>query len=290
MKIYGPWWSQGFNPGLDFGFIILRKGRLRDKSGMLRSCHRLFSIPKSTLFITCKRFKIFIDLPKNICTLPDTSSHIHIWMASFCSSDHSSIQSKLNWESQTVHGVMSGQLRIKQPFDSNFHIKHVNRSSIPSVILNLGSKAQKRPGRARLCHNSKESWDTHRADTETPQCSLAKGWPPGSLPEAQEQAHSHSGFPEASTAAQTRSAVFGDHPHSGHHNLLCTPQLGQAPETGPSSDKATCCGYPSLSWKKYFPLAIHSGPRLAHYPVSCTHKPSNKVGDGSTSSPISLHP
>lgn len=74
-----------------------------------------------------------------------------------------------------------------------------------------------------------------------------KGVAPGSPPEAQEQAHSHSGLPEASAAAQTRSAVFGDHPHSGHHNLLWAPQLGQGPETGPSSDKATCCGYPSPS-------------------------------------------
>lgn len=268
MKIYGPRWSHGFNPDLGFGFIILRKGRLRDKSGMLCSCHRIFSIPKSTLSITCKRFKIFIDLPKNICTLPDTSSHSHIWMTSFCSNDRSSIQSKLKWESQTVHGVTSGQLRIKQPFDSNFHIKHVNRGSVPSVILNLGSEAQKRPGRARLCHNSKESWDTHRADTETPQCSLAKGWPlaprlkPRNRPtltvgsQRPPQLHRH--------AVQCLGTI-----HTQGTTISCGPHSwGRVQRQDPAQTRPLVVGIPHHPEKKYSPLAIRSGPRLAHYPLS----------------------
>lgn len=68
-----------------------------------------------------------------------------------------------------------------------------------------------------------------------------EGEAPGSLPEAQEQAHFHSGLSEASAAAD-RHAVCGTMHVQGHHNRLCTPQLGQAPETGPSSDKALCCG------------------------------------------------
>ena len=40
-------------------------------------------------------------------TLLDTSPHIHVWMASFCSNDHSSIQSELKWELRAVRGVMS---------------------------------------------------------------------------------------------------------------------------------------------------------------------------------------
>lgn len=40
--------------------------------------------------------------------------------------------------------------------------------------------------------------------------------------------------------------------------------------------------YPTSLGKLCFPLAIHSGSRLAHSPVSsCTHEPSNKVPDGS---------
>lgn len=67
-----------------------------------------------------------------------------------------------------------------------------------------------------------------------------EGLAPGSLPAAQEQAPSYSGFPEAFAAAQTRSAVLETIHAQRHHTLLCTQQLGQAPETGPSSDKALC--------------------------------------------------
>lgn len=103
----GPWWIQDLNHDPGFCLIILRNGRLREKWEILFSCHRVSSIPSSTLFTTCKRLKIFIDLPKNICTLLDTSPHIHVWMASFCSNDHRSIQSKLKWELRAVRGVMS---------------------------------------------------------------------------------------------------------------------------------------------------------------------------------------
>lgn len=142
---------------------------------------QIFSIPNSTLFTTCKRFKIFIDidLPKNIRTLLDTSSHSHIWKTSFCSNDHGFIQSKLKWEPQnwTWRDIVATEDKNSHLIATFIYIKHVNAGSVLSVILNVGPKAQKRPGRARLCHHSKERSDARSVNTDAPQCSLAQGGP-----------------------------------------------------------------------------------------------------------------
>lgn len=136
--------------------------------------------------------------------------------------------------------------RIKWPFDSNFHLKRVNRDSVPSVILNLGSKAQKRPGRARLCHNSKESWDTHRAHTEAPQCFLAKGQPLAPRLKLGNRPTLTVGSRGLHSCTRTRRAVSGMVHAQGHH-VSCVPNSWSRPwRQDPAQTRPFVLGYSSL--------------------------------------------
>ena len=121
--------------------------------------------------------------------------------------------------------------------------------------------------------------------TEAPQCSLVKGRPlapclkPGNRPTLSV------GFlrpPQLHT--DTRRSVW-DQPHSR------SPQSPACPTTGAGPGDRSQLRQGPLLWgiphclvspeKMYFPLAIHSGPRLTHSPVSSsTYEPSNKVQDG----------
>ena len=79
--------------------------------------------------------------------------------------------------------------RIKWPFDSSFHIKRVNRGSVPLVILNLASKAQKKTRQGQTLPQFQRKLrhieSAHRSASTFS----------GGLPAAQGQAHSHSGRP-----------------------------------------------------------------------------------------------
>lgn len=93
------------------------------------------------------------------------------------------------------------------------------------VILNLGFRAQKRPGWARLHCNSKESRDTYRVHREAPQCSLAQGWTwlPAWSPGT---GHFHSGLPRLAQLQTDVQCV--DRPCSSHYDPLRAQQLGQS--------------------------------------------------------------
>lgn len=158
---------------------------------------------------------------------------------------------------------MSVAPRTKWPFDSNFHIKCVDRGTAP-LVINLGSKAQKRPGRARLCHNSKESSNTHRAYTEAPQCSPVKGRPlapclqPGNRPTLSV------GFLRPSQLHTDTQCSVWDHLRSRSPQSSVCPTAGAGPGDRSQLRQGPllwgiphCLVYPG---KMYFPLAIHSGP------------------------------
>lgn len=113
-----------------------------------------------------------------------------------------------------------------------------------------------------------------------------EGAAPGSLPEAWNRPTLSVGFlslPQLHT--DTRHSVW-DQPRSR------SPQSPVCPTTGAGPGDRSQLRQGPLLWripqclvspgKMYFPLAIHSGPRLGHSPMfSSTYEPSNKVQDGS---------
>lgn len=64
---------------------------------------------------------------------------------------------------------------------------------------------------------------------------LGEGAAPGLLPEAREQAHSHTGYPRAAPAA---------HRHSVHPKRLCGPQLSRPQGQDPAQTRPFVLGYP----------------------------------------------
>ena len=142
--------------------------------------------------------------------------------------------------------------RIKWPFDSSFHIKRVNRGTVPSVILNLGSKAQKDQAGPDSATIPKKA-ETH---TECTQKRLNVLWRGGSpwLPACNPGTGPLSQWaPGTSTAARR---------HAGHPALLCSPQLGLAPGRDPAQTRPFVVGYSSLP---RFPRKKKFSPASGHY-------------------------
>lgn len=140
-------------------------------------------------------------------------------------------------------------------------------TSVPLVILNLGSRAQKRPGRARLCYTSKESWDTTEY-TEKLLSALCEGAALAPCPRPRNRPPSERA-PEARTAAH-RHIVCGT-VHTRVTTIPCVLNSWVSPREDPTQTRPFVKRYslhPFPQEKCYFPLAIHPGPRLTHFP-SC---------------------